>query len=319
MFAFTEMFDKCFCRYNLNFLQIERVHEVTQSLEHNAYSHHQNAHHVQTIAAICFLLQDVKYPPPLVLLHNGIDAYQAHIQSAGGIVMVEYLRGAGFPTLQWQRAARRGDGTKLKKLFAYSFHIYRSVCHKPVAAQVALIALLGFYCTLPTLQVVLAVTCSLSMLGRMDSSMFFDRFLETVNNLQQGSKRNASGASFAKALDLTTLLRAKLHVRHAFQAEESGATEIDDPITESMLIQARLLQDEFRRLLGTDLTAVDPKNPFTHTGRPVDLASGDFRWYRPWEWWRRVAEGRSIGKGRSRFEEWKLHVRRFVYERFFPF
>ena len=113
----------------------------------------------------------------------------------------------------------------LKKLFAYSFHVYRSTCHKPVAAQVVLIGLLGFTCVLPALQLVLVATCSLSLLGRLDANMFTDRVLEYVNNIQQGSKKNASAAFFGKALDMTTLLKSILYVRHVFQATESGAAE----------------------------------------------------------------------------------------------
>ena len=39
----------------------------------------------------------------------------------------------------------------------------------------------------------------------------------------------ANAASFGRALDLTTLLRVILHVRHAFQASETGAAQADDP------------------------------------------------------------------------------------------
>ena len=50
--------------------------------------------------------------------------------------MLRYLKYEGFVILQWQRAARNAEGLKLKKLFAYSHHVFRSVCHKPVCAQV---------------------------------------------------------------------------------------------------------------------------------------------------------------------------------------
>ena len=83
--------------------------------------------------------------------------------------------------------------------------------------------------------------------------------------------------------------------------------------------QARLLQDEYRRVLGTDLTVVSANNPFWHTGNPVPLDGGDFRSRRPGEWWVRVAEGRSAGKGRGRPESWDTYARRFVFEHFFPF
>ena len=325
LFAFTEMFDAAIGRFTIDFLhppvpnEISRVQKVTNNLEHNAYRHHQNAHHVRTLAFVAYLLQDVVNPPPRLLLQRGLDAYQAHVETAGGIVMLEYLRGAGFPAIQWQRCARGGTGRFMVELFAYSLHIYRSVCHKPVAAQVALIAILGFECCLPALRAVLFATTSLSLLGRSGANMYIDRVLEYVNNIQQGSKGNSSAASFGKALDMTTLLRPMMHVRHAFQATEAGSADGDDPITQSMLIQARLLQDEIRRILGTDLTLVRPNNPFHHTGNAVPLDGGSLRERQPWEFWKRVAHGRSTGKGRSRLEAWSLYVRRFVFDHFFRF
>ena len=103
------------------------------------------------------------------------------VHTATGIVMLRYLKYAGFVILQWQRAARNAEGLKLKKLFAYSHHVFRSVCHKPVCAQVSLIALLGFCCALPALQNVLLATISLSLLGRLSSNMYTDRVLEYIN------------------------------------------------------------------------------------------------------------------------------------------
>ena len=148
--------------------------------------------------------------------------------------------------------------------------------------------------------------------------MYVDRLLEYINNIQQGSKRSASAVAFGHALDLTTLLRTMLHVRHAYEAAELGAARSDDPVTESMLVQARLLQNEYRRLLGTDLTAASNVNPFWRTGQPVVHDGGDFRTRRPWEWVWRTAEGRSAGKGRS-VERWDLYVRRYVYHHLFPY
>ena len=98
---------------------------------------------------------------------------------------------------------------------------------------------------------------------------------------------------------MTTLLRAQIHVRHAFQAVETGSVESDDGIKASMLIMARLLQDEFVRMLGRDLTIHDPHNKCWHTGNAVPLDTGDFRQRRPWEWIWRVTFGRSAGKWRQ--------------------
>ena len=318
LFAFTETLWEPFFGFGIKFLKIERVLRVTQNLEHNAYGHHQNGHHVTTLASLAYLIQDVRDPPPELLLRRGLAVYMLHVQRAGGRAMCAYLHGGGLPALQWQRAGRNAEGGKFKLLLAYSFHLYRSTCHKPVAAQIVLIALLGFECALPALQTVLLATMSLSLFGRLSACVYSDRLLEFINNLQQGSQRSASSASFGHALDLTTLLRSMLHVRHAFQAEETGTTEGDDPITESMLVQARLLQNEYRRILGDDLTVPDGDNPFHHTGLSVPLDAGDYRFRRPWEWVWRTAEGRSAGKGR-RVERWDVYVRRFLYEHFFPF
>ena len=322
MFGFTELYDACFVRFSLDELDIERVAAVTQDLEHNAYAHHQNAHHVIVIACVCFILQDVESPPPLLFLRDP-DAYLAQVeaaQCAPGTVILRYLRHAGLPILQWQRAAREGNGLKVKQLFAYSFHIFRT-CHKPVCAQVVLIALLGFCCALPALQTVLLATVSLSLLGRRGSNMYIDRLLETINKIQQGSKRSSNAAAFARAIDMTTLLRSILHVRHAFQATEGGATETDDPITASMLTQARLLQDALLREAGRDLMAHNINNPFWHTRNPVPLVytGPGVRTRCPWKWVELVHDGRSAGQHRASPESSFAYVRRFVFDHFFPF
>ena len=319
MFALTEMFWCCFICFCLDTIGITKVFRVTNNLEHNAYAQHQNVHHVATLAIVSYLVQDVVDPPPELLLRRGVAAYAPHVRSAGGTVMLEYLKGAGCPTQQWQRAARCGDGEKVKKLFAYTVHLSRSVCHKPVVTQIALLALLGSYCTLPSLQTVLVATVSLSLLGRKGSNMYCDRLLEYVNSIQQGKKGNASGAAFRSALDMTTLLRSIMHVRHAFEAAETGTLPGSDPVTRSMLVQARMLQNKFKELLGTDLTVHAADNPFWHTGNPTPLEAGDFRERRPWEWVWRTADGRSAGKARANSESWDSFVRRYTSDNFFAY
>ena len=319
MFAITEAFWKCLLyTCYVTVLGLENIREITNNLEHNAYAHHQNGHHVVTIAVVSFLLQDVQYPPPSLLLRD-LDLYEEKVNSASAIVLLRYLRHGGFPTLQWQRAAREGNGAKVKKLFAYSFHVCRSVAHKPVCVQILLIGLLGYCCAHPELQTMLHATVSLSLLGRIGSNMYMDRLLEYINKIQQGSQRSANAASFGRALDLTSLLRAMLHVRHTFQATELGGADSDDPITPSMLVQARLLQDYFLATLGNDLTKHDANNHFWHTGHAVPLGSGDYRTRQPWIWIERVQAGRSAGKKRARCERWDTHALRFVMDHFFPY
>ena len=133
MFALNEMFWCCLVCWCLSVMGITKVFRITKDLEHNNYAHVQQAHHAITIAIMAYLVQDVVSPPPSLLLRSP-ELYLQQVQSATGVVLVHYLQYAGFPILQWQRAAREGDGEKLKKLFAYSHHIFRSVCHKPVCA-----------------------------------------------------------------------------------------------------------------------------------------------------------------------------------------
>ena len=318
MFGLNEMFWECLVCWCLNVIGITKVFKVTKDFEHNNYAHVQQAHHVITLAIVAYLIQDVRDPHPSLLLRDP-EMYLQQIESATGVVLVRYLQYAGFPILQWQRAAREGDGSKLKKLFAYSHYIFRSVCHKPICTQVSLIALLGFCCALPALQTVLLATVSLSLLGRLGSNMYVDRVLEYINKIQQGSKRSAHAASFGRALDLTTLLRAMMHVRHAFQEVETGSAESDDAMKPSALVMARLLQDALVRLLGCDLTVVNPNNKCWHTGNPVPLNTGDFRLRRPWEWVWRTANGRSAGKWRSNNETWQAYAQRFVRNHFFSY
>ena len=165
----------------------------------------------------------------------------------------------------------------------------------------------------------LHATVSLSLLGRIGSNMYMDRLLEYINKIQQGSQRSANAASFGRALDLTSLLRAMMHVRHTFQATELGGAESDDPITPSMLSQARVLQDYILSVVGTDITKHDPNNYFWHTGHAVPLDSGDYRTRQPWIWIERVQTGRSSGKARARNERWDRHALRFVFDHFFPY
>ena len=110
-----------------------------------------------------------------------------------------------------------------------------------------------------------------------------------------------------------------MHVRHAFQASETGAAQSDDPVTESMLRMARMLQDALVRTIGRDLTVPNPNNLMWHTGNPVPLRTGDFRYRMPWEWVRRVMSARSCGKHRTKHESWHAYASRFVREQFFPF
>ena len=319
MFAITEgWWHALLYTLFVSVLKFDKICQITQNLEHNAYAHHQNAHHAVTLGILAFLIQDVVEPPPSLLLQNFED-YTAQVHHSGGSVILMYLLYGGFPIIQWQRAAREGNGEKLKKLFAYSFHVCRALAHKPVCVQILLIGLLGFTCALPSLQSVLLATTSLSLFGRLGSNIYSDRLLEYINKIQQGTKRSSNAASFARAVDLTQLLRIMLHVRHAYENAEKGGSESDAPITLSQLRQARVIQDYLVTTLGRDLTVHDPNNPHWHTGNAVPLHGGDYRQRTPWVYYQRVQQGTSAGKFRAHAEMWSKFALRFALERFFPF
>ena len=54
--------------------------------------------------------------------------HESHVNHAGGIVLLRYLRIAGVPALQFQRSARAGEGEDFRKLYAHLFHMVRKIC-----------------------------------------------------------------------------------------------------------------------------------------------------------------------------------------------
>ena len=297
--------------------RIEKVFKYTKDFEHNNYAHVTNAHQIITLAAFAYLEQDVTAPPPGLLSAN-INVYLAQVNHASGRVLVGYLKHRGIPLLQWQRSARECNAAKYVQLLAYSYHLYRSVAHKPVAQRIVLIGLLGFCCSIAPVQAALAATFAVTLLG--ENFMYIDRLVEYLNHLQQGAKRSAHAASFGRAMDMTTLLPALLHVRHAFQNHELGIQEGASTITTNQLVAARKLQNHFFKMMGSDLTTHTTHNQHWHTGIPVPLDAGDFRFRRPEEFVWSVARGASAGIGpRSRRETWQDNTLRFVYEHFFPY
>lgn len=311
LFALNEGFWLCFCCACAAKLGKEKVYKQMKNLEHDNWKHVVTFFQVLTVACLSFILQDVSDPPPELFLRDH-DAYAARVHHAGGKVILAFLKHAGYVLSVWQRAGRSGDGARCRQLLGYSFHVMRSVAHKVGSVHIALIALTGLYCAHPKLQAVLMACSSISLLGRRGRNMFIDRFLETINNLQQ--KRMSSFVGFETGLHNTHLLQPMLHVDHAWQDATQGHTPTDDIMTLSMMVEARKLQDWFLELCGTDLTVDDDENPFHHTGNPVSLERGDYRERKPWEWIWRVAAGLVAGKGRSseRPLSWSAYVNAFI-------
>ena len=194
---------------------------------------------------------------------------------------------------------------------------YRSVAHKPVAAQIALLGLLSFCCTLPAVRDAICATFAVTLMG--DHFQYIDRLIEYINKIQGDYMKSAHAASFGAGIDVTTLIPAILHVRHAFEVHELGVDHSSEPITTAQLVAARKLQNELLRICGRDLTVSTTHNACWHTGVPVNCDTGDYRCRRPVEWMRKVMQGRVSGKGRTRIEHWRDFAMRMVLEHFFAY
>ena len=129
---------------------------------------------------------------------------------------------------------------------------YRSVCHKPVAAQITLLGLLSFCCTLPAVRDAICATFAVTLMG--DHFQYIDRLIEYINKIQGDYMKSAHAASFGAGIGVTTLIPAILHVRHAFEVNELGVDHASEPITTAQLVAARKLQNELLRICGRDLT-----------------------------------------------------------------
>mmetsp|Transcript_37733 Transcript_37733/g.90581 ORF Transcript_37733/g.90581 Transcript_37733/m.90581 type:complete len:182 (-) Transcript_37733:136-681(-) len=173
-----------------------------------------------------------------------------------------------------------------------------------------MLALISYLCVHNKLAAVVFAYSAVSLLGRVGRCMAIDRLLEYVNLLQQ--KRMNAFIGFDTALHHTPLLRAMLHADHAYEEAVHGAAKTDDPMTKSMIFQARLLQDMFLAKLGGDWTRVDDTNPFWYTGTATPMSQGDFRYRTPWEWVHRVAQGLSRGHGRVHSESWHAYAAAFI-------
>ena len=248
---------------------------------------------------------------------NSFYTHQIQVEHATGKVIVEFLKYAGYPELQWQRTARTINGSRQVELLAYSLHLYRSVSHKPVAAQICLLGLLSLCCTEPEVRKAIFATFSVTLLG--DNFQYIDRLVEYINKIQGDYMKSAHAASFGAALDITPLIPALLHVRHVFETHELGDAEASEPVTTAMLVAARKLQNKLLSICGRDLTISTTHNECWHTGIPVDCSRGDYHIRRPPECIWKVARGAVAGKGRSRREQWRDFATRMVQEHFFPY
>ena len=84
---------------------------MTKDLESDSYAHVTSGIQVVTAAATAFILQNVTNPPPQLFLRDP-NAYRAQVNSAGGLVLLYWLRYTGFVASVWQAWNGSGDASR---------------------------------------------------------------------------------------------------------------------------------------------------------------------------------------------------------------
>ena len=294
LFALNEIFwCVCLCAFAKE-LQRRNLQKRIPNLENNNYGHALTFLQAVAVAIVVYFTTVVHSPPP-ALLYSNPAAYYQQIHSAGGKVLFRCLQYVGCPLLTYQRSIRTRNGALLPELHAYAVHLHR-VVHKTQEKVIMVIALLGYYCIHPALQLLKSTFCAMSLLGRLGACMAFDRFVEYVNLRQ--SQRNSVFLAFDSALHYTPHLLPMLHVDAAYTAATSGGDGGGDAGYDPRMIrEVQKLVELFVRMLGSDLTVPSTDNPFWHTGNPVRVDAGAAKEYRPDEHIWNVESGQSAGDG----------------------
>ena len=158
LFALNEMYwCVCLCAFATE-LQRHNLQKRIPNLENNNYTHALTFLQAVAVAIVVYFTTVVHSPPPALLYANPA-AYCQQIHSAGGTVLFRCLQYVGFPVLTYQRSIRSRDGTVLPELHAYAVHLHR-VVHKTNEKVIMVIALLGYYCIHPALQLLKCTFCA---------------------------------------------------------------------------------------------------------------------------------------------------------------
>jgi hypothetical protein len=284
-----------------------------KSLEHNSVKHALQGLLPVAVAIIVFFTTKVTSPPPELFLSDPVT-YISLIENAGGVVLAQFLRHSGLPTMFWQRGTRGMEGQTLDDLHCLALHKFRCA-HKTSSSQISLLHLLSIYCTHPRLRPYLQLRLFVSSIGHIGASIAADKSVENQNEFQ---KERAVGQSLLSALHFTGLLQAMHHVHRTWKRATGASSSEDDGIRASMTNEVEALVRLFEAKLGSDLRSYTRDNPFWFTGNPVDMRSEpNLKRGRPWEWIWRVAAATSSGHMTSTVESWANWVRRHYRDHMF--
>lgn len=299
IFAYVEMWFDPLLGWCAHILGRLRICKIQQTLDKNEYLIWQEFITEVSVGILSFLLLDVKKPSPTLYLGNP-RAYTQQVAKAGGKVLLKFLKYAGFPALAHLYCARAADGPGVRGLYAYDFHVFRSVAHKPNRTSYSLQLLATYESLHPKLKPVFDACMSVSPLGRPGSNVFVDRMMEMRNALSE--QRSGLGGELSAKLHIgpqLDVLSDAVHVSHLARSSHATRTDLAplvpqkwdelydqndgglrEPIRPTLLNGAARLRSEILKVLGTDLTQDDPMNHFSHAG-PVNYDGGDWQSKKP--------------------------------------
>ena len=293
------------------------VRPQIKSLESNATEHVQQALLSVTVAIVVFFTTKVKQPPPELFLANPI-AYMARIQNASAIVLAEFFRHSGGPTLIWQRATRGREGRTLDDLHCLALHKFRCA-HKTSSTQISLLHLISIYGTHPALRNYLRQRLFVNLTSNVGSAVGTDKSLECMNEVQ---KEGNVGPSLIQSLSFTPLIQPMQYVYRSWKIAMGTLAASSTGVRSSMENEIDALVRLFESVCGTDLETYTTHNGFWYTGTPIDMRSGpNLKRGRPWEWIWSVASGRSsclsVSEDNMRREAWANYSERHIREHMF--
>ena len=314
-------------------LHRDKVPKHIESFEADSYKHCTTLIKQDLCGTLAYFLLDVTNPPPSLLLDDPA-AYEAQLESAGGIAAFKSILYGSNPAAMYQHAARACDGALVTQLQAFSLHAVRFLsltlslarfeshpnqralprmwqcrawAHKPVEARVLLLALLSTEATHPKIAEIVRATNSLPLSDLPGCAMFADRVVEYLNWLQD--QRRGTYSAFDHALEFTEAMAGMMHVAYT----ASGEKKFGDTLTQADINAAKVIRESLKLRLGTDLTVACTSNGSYHTGGGGDMfRSTAIASQRPWDFIEGVALGTRTGPGKTRPEHWATYTERHL-------
>ena len=254
------------------------VRPAIKSLDCNATKHTQEGLLAVTVAILLFFTTKVTSPPPELFLSDPI-VYLSRIENATGVVLAEFLRHSGLPTLFWQRGTRGREGTTLDDLHCLAIHKFR-FAHKTSSSQISLLHLLSIFGTHPELRDYLRARLFVNLTPAVGAAVGADKSVECMNDTQK--EFNTSG-SLVQSLAFTLLLQPMHYVYRQWKIATGTLAAASTSVRLSMVDEINVLLALFVAKAGTDLEIYTTHNHLWWTGTPVAMCGSDLKRGQPWK------------------------------------